>query len=307
MMPRRTNEKQQVIELLRVALAGPNCTVTPSKMMVDSAAGYEREVDVVAEHSLDGDTFVQSFEVTARRNRVDVERVEQLLRKHENLATDRLFIVSWYGFTQGARALAQTDPRLVLVTPEVVMDADGPAQLRLYLDVVSLTPKKRVLVVERPSGEVLRVLIEPDYIVYDANGAEITTAQEVFDAMLNKPEAIEQVMRTVHDHPERDNLRAFVLGADTSASGFSLRNHELQEDHRILAVEVGGEISFSQEPLDLEVRSFGDRPFAHGRAHVGDASGLVVAALDTNLDVTRLETNIDPREYIRRTHRPGPQ
>lgn len=119
-MPQRTKEKQQVIEMLRSSLAGPNCTVTPSKMMVDSVTKQEREVDVVAEYVLDGDTFVQSFEVTARRNRVDVERVEQLLRKHENLATDRLFIVWWHGFTKGARTLAQTNPRVLLITPEVV-------------------------------------------------------------------------------------------------------------------------------------------------------------------------------------------
>jgi len=46
-VPKRTNERQQIIELLKTMLAGPTCTVTASKLLRDVITGAEREVDVV--------------------------------------------------------------------------------------------------------------------------------------------------------------------------------------------------------------------------------------------------------------------
>ena len=116
-MPRRTNERQEIIELLKRITAGPNCTDTSSKLRKDAVTGDEREVDVVAENEVDGDRFVQSFEVTSKSRRADVTWVEQLLQKHQHLETDRLILVSWKGFTASARRLAEKNPRVVLVTP----------------------------------------------------------------------------------------------------------------------------------------------------------------------------------------------
>jgi hypothetical protein len=120
-MPQRTNEKQQVIEMLKTMLAPHGCTVTPSKLLLDSQLQATREVDVVAETVIDGQVFTQSFEVVDRSRRSDLPWVESMLQKHKNLPTDRLYLVSWSGFTKDAFRLAATSPRTI----PVVVKPDG--------------------------------------------------------------------------------------------------------------------------------------------------------------------------------------
>jgi len=78
-VPPRTNEEQQLIEMVKRLLAPEGSRVTASRMLVDSQLKIEREVDVVVEHDFDGDTFVQSFEVTAKGRPADISWVEQIV------------------------------------------------------------------------------------------------------------------------------------------------------------------------------------------------------------------------------------
>jgi len=291
-MPKRTNERQQIIEMLKAMLVGENCTVTPSKMLRDAVTGAEREVDVVAEYDVEGDVFVQSFEVTSKGHRADVTWAEQLIKKHENLPTGHLYLVSWSGFTKGVVALAKTNPRVRLVTPEVVTGGEGPQIKRLYVDLVSLTPHKTVFIVARLDGTQLRVVVVPDNTVFSADGTLLMSALDIFNGVLHNPETVERVLRLVHDHPDRENLKSFLLSTDLSTQGFLLRQEDPAELQVITAVEIQGEVEFAQAPLDLEVRTFADTRFAHGRTNVGDAKGLVVALLDEQSEVTKVQANL---------------
>jgi hypothetical protein len=114
-MPKRTNPRQQIIELLVSMNASPGCTVTPSKSLRDVHSGLGREVDAVVERRIDRETSTWSYEVVASRRPADVEWVEAMIAKHENLPTEKLFLVSWSGFTRGARRQAATNPGAGLV------------------------------------------------------------------------------------------------------------------------------------------------------------------------------------------------
>jgi hypothetical protein len=110
LMPKRTNPRQQIIELLVSMNAGPGCTVTPSKSLHDVHSGLDREVDVVVERLIDRETSTWSYEVVAPRRPADVEWVEAMMTKHENLPTEKLFLVSWSGFTRGATKAGRDQP-----------------------------------------------------------------------------------------------------------------------------------------------------------------------------------------------------
>ena len=128
-MPQRTNEKQQVIEMLKKLLAPQGCIVTPSKMLLDCELNELREVDVVAEMTVDGHLFAQSFEVVGRGRPMDITWVDGMIRKHETLPTDRLYLVSWSGFTEAALKRAQATAKVFPVTVE-----PAPGAASLYAD-----------------------------------------------------------------------------------------------------------------------------------------------------------------------------
>jgi hypothetical protein len=292
-VPKRTNERQQIIEMLKTMLAAPSCTVTASKFLRDVVTGADREVDVVAEYHLDGDTFVQSFEVTSKSRPADLIWVEQLLRKHENLPTDHLYLVSWSGFTATARKLAESNPRLYLVMPQVVPGPSGSEIKTLYTDIVHLTPQKTVFIVERPSGGNVNVAVFPDNVMYFEDGTYGGTALEAFDAVLKDPRSIELVLRQVHEHPKREELRSFDLRADVTIATRYLRQETPTEELQLItAIEISGHLVFEQQPLDMEVRTFVGQRFAHAQATVAGVDGLFVAVLDEGSEVTDFDTTI---------------
>lgn len=293
-MPKRSNERQQIIEMLKTMLAGAKCTVTPSKMLRDAVTGVEREIDVVAEYEVDGDVFVQSFEVTSKGHPADLTWAEQLIKKHENLPTGHLYLVSWSGFTKSVIELAKSNPRVRLVTPEIVKGESGAEVKRLYADFVSVTPTKTVFIIEQLDGTPLRVVVFPDNSVFAGDGTYLMSALDVFNGVLHNPVTAELVLRQVHGHPDRERLKTFMINADLSASGFYLRKDEPEELHSIKAVEIQGEVGFEQEPLDMEVRTFLDQRFAHGRANVGGVTGLVVAVLDDQSEVKKVQAAVKP-------------
>ena len=275
--------------MLKDLLAGPNCTVTESKFLVDAVTGDEREVDVVAEYDDDGHIFVQSFEVTGRKKPADLTWAEQLIKKHENLPTAHLCLVPWGGAYKSVQKLVTANPRVSVVTPEIVEGRDGPEIKTLFADMVRLQPMEVVATVERPNGERGKAILEHDFVVCSADGTELGGAGELYGEILNSEASIQMVLRQAHDHPQREELKSFVLGRDYSAFGFYLRKDEpVVELQHILSIEVTGGVVFEQTPLEMEIRKFGEQRFAHGRTSLLGTDGLVVATLDDQLDVTKM-------------------
>ena len=288
-VPKRTNEKQLIIKLLQDLLSDVDSTITESEFLFDPVLNKDREVDIVAELHVDGDTVIHSFEVAGRKQPTDVTWAEQLIKKHEGLATSHLYLVSWSGVSETVRALVAAHPWVSLVTPEVIEGPDGPVVKSLFADVVRLQPMEVVATVERPNGEQGKAILEHDFIVCSAAGSEIGGAGELYGEILTNGDTIEMVLRQVHDHPEREELKSFVLGRDYSALGFYLRKDEpTVELQKILTIEVTGGVVFEQAPLDMEVRTFGEQRFAHGRTSLMGSDGVVVTTLDDQLDMTKL-------------------
>ncbi len=106
MMPKRTNEFQQLIYAINLQLA-KEATVTESKLLRHRLTGAEREVDVVIEIEIGPYRPIIGIECRAHERPQDVEWVEQAHTKHKHL-TDKLVLVSQSGFTPQAKNLAKT-------------------------------------------------------------------------------------------------------------------------------------------------------------------------------------------------------
>ena len=105
-MPKRTNDFQRLVYLVRVNLAD-GAIVTESKMLEDRATGTMREVDVCIEGSVGGQNVIVSVECRDHQRVADVTWVEQLKVKHDRLPTNALILASRAGFTPEAREVAR--------------------------------------------------------------------------------------------------------------------------------------------------------------------------------------------------------
>jgi hypothetical protein len=291
-MPKRTNEKQEVIALLRRLLARQGCSVTESKMLKDQVTGAEREVDVVMECAEGDVTVTVSFEVLAHGRPADITWVEQQQKKHERLATNKLVLVSWSGFTGTAVEQAKRDPKLLLVTPELVTGSDGNPSLRaIYAEELGLSARKVVFTVLPPGAEQIRVAVFPDNKIFQATGVEVGTAKELAEAFLNSPDVFKRIALEVHSHPERDKVVGFVIGSDIGYQVY-LRKDETGELHRIKGVEVTGDLSWKQEKVDLAMARFGDVLFGHAKTQLLGRAATVVATLGSDASIGAFTTRV---------------
>jgi hypothetical protein len=90
-MPKRTNEFQKLVYLVRTHVAA-GATVTESKELVDKVAGKKREVDICIEGSVGGVHTIISTECTDLSRQADVTWIKKKASKHKYLPTDVLFL-----------------------------------------------------------------------------------------------------------------------------------------------------------------------------------------------------------------------
>ena len=144
-MPRRSNQFQQIIRLIHHQLA-ESATVTESELFPDRDTGLSREVDIAIRSEVGGCAIVVGVECCDRSRPATVEWVEQMLRKHASLETNKLVLVARAGYTRqaltkaivnGADALTLEEARevawttIVSRTDKVFVDAVG-AISRVY-------------------------------------------------------------------------------------------------------------------------------------------------------------------------------
>jgi hypothetical protein len=295
-MPKRTNYRQKIIELLESMNAGPGCTVTPSKFLRDIHSGIEREVDVVVERLVDRETSTWSFEVLAENRRADVQWVDRMIGKHETLPTEKLFLVSWSGFTGGARKQAATKPRVALCTPDIVSGGDGPRIKTIRVGSIQMTPTETRIGFNRPDGSKGWIRSEPDIGLYTAAMEPVGPAQQLTEMLLRDPRVGPLARENASVHPERDDLKFFDLYAPIENANLNLYEQDLVELQHITLIEVLGDFHFEEKRLDMEVRELRGQPFAYGTVELAGANAALVTRLDEAFEVSAGIARFEPVE-----------
>jgi hypothetical protein len=191
-MPKRTNDFQKLVYLVRVNLA-EGATVTESKMLTDRVTKRKREVDVCIEGHVGGHAIVVSVECRDHKRIADVSWVDTMKAKHERLATNALILASRSGFTPEARNVA-AGYGIQAFSLSDVDEVDFPALLgsrsSLWTKSVTVTAEK-VLVRVRPTptlaGEAVAVM--PTNLVYSSDGNELCQIGVLVETLLKSPRA----------------------------------------------------------------------------------------------------------------------
>lgn len=127
-MPKRTNEFQTVIYHTYAHMAGPGDRVTESATLKERSNGTEREVDILVERRVVGTELRLAIECRGRKHREDIEWIDALLGKYQDLDIHKVLAVSQSGFSRSALKKAG-DNRIDTLTLEPVTDHPWPAGL----------------------------------------------------------------------------------------------------------------------------------------------------------------------------------
>lgn len=203
-MPKRSNDFQRLVYLVRVNLAD-GATVTESKMMRDRLTKRFREVDVVIEGKVGSQPVVVSIECRDHKRVADVSWVDTMKTKHDRLNTHALILASKCGFTPEATDVA-SKYGIELFTLENVETADLPALVgpggSLWLKTVTVTAQK---VTARVSSvgelDIETVATSPDNLLYLEDGSELCQVKEVVDRLLASERARDYLLaEATEDH-----------------------------------------------------------------------------------------------------------
>jgi hypothetical protein len=282
-MPKRTNEFQQLVFLIRSALAD-GATVTESKMLRHRRTGTKREVDICIEGSAGGYPVVVCVECQKRNRPADVTWVEGQVKKHEHLPTNRLILVAPQ-FTPDALELAEQEGVTALSFENVdASDFTGLLGDTNALWAKSVTIKaEKVVVRVASSGEMAgeKVRAVPDQNVYDGrSGAFVSTLAPLVAELLNYPGMRDRLLAL---GAEEHRWFVFRWSAPRNETGFALclqKEDVLHTLRGIEYIEISGPCEFKIAEFGLRRGKLGDVHVAWGSATVLDRAQLLVATRD---------------------------
>lgn len=131
-MPKRSNIFQRLVKLLHDRL-DENWVVNESEMLCNRLTGEEREVDIVLRNKLGAYGVIVSIECTDTKRPASSTWVEEMAKKHEFLATWKLFLWSANGFYKPALITAEKF-KIETVSQNKNIDAEWATISKIFQD-----------------------------------------------------------------------------------------------------------------------------------------------------------------------------
>lgn len=281
-MPKRSNDFQRLVYLIRVNLA-EGAKVTESKMMRDRLTKRFREVDVVIEGKVGNHPVTVCVECRDHKRVADVTWVDMMKSKHDRLDTNALILASRSGFTPEARNVASTFG-IEVFTLEDVESADIPRMLSsesslLLKSVAISTQKVNVRVAKFGDLPEENIATTPDNLIHLEDGSELCQIRDLVDRLLKGNHARDYLLKeSKEDHAWFE----FIWEPPSDHEGKPLFMKKIDPEvlRPIESIRVIG-------PCKVEIGKFGMR---HGRiGNVTVAWGKsVVAGRDAMAVTTQL-------------------
>lgn len=292
-MPKRTNDFQRLVYLVRVNLAD-GAAVTESKMLEDRVTRTMREVDVCIEGSVGGQHVIVSVECRDHQRVADVTWVEQMKTKHDRLPTNALILASRAGFTPEAREVA----RLYGIQTFTLQDIEITDFKSLFGFESSLWAKSVTVSTSKVTVSVLptetlgeeMVFAMPTNLIYTVEDQEICQIGELVQMLVSSPQARDYLLgEGQKDHvwfeidwePPRDHLDRplFMKKVDPPV---------LRE---VKKIHIQGPCQFQIEKFEMGSGRIGDVHVAWGKTEILGQDTMVVATKDSE-GVRKMSMNL---------------
>ncbi|MER7680825.1 hypothetical protein [Streptomyces sp. NPDC096934] len=281
---------------MRQHFAQPGVTVTESKMLIDAVRNIEREVDVVIEGEFDGEPMIISVEVIEHSRPATVTWVDGMLRKHRDLPTNRLLLVSKSGFTSTALAAIDREAgRVQALTPEVVLDEGQAVVKRLFVDAFSFTPTGCNMQVRAAEEELILVSGAPLIDIYDADRNILGPLSYLVREATNLDAVKAWLSIELHKTPEKGQVKGFSMGLPITPLGYHVQRPDTGHLKLIEELIIWGEFVASQTDVPLTLTRLGRLTFGAAEASVAGRDAVWVGTTDLEAQSTTISWQItDP-------------
>lgn len=281
-MPKRSNEFQKLVFLLKKQLAG-GATVTESKMLKDLVTGGDREVDVCVETVLTSHPVMVSIECIDRNRAADVNWVEEMKAKHERLPTNVLVLISRKRFSSEAIKVAKTYNIQTLTfdetTEQDISRIFGNLDA-LWSKVFTLSPTK-VIVKVAASGEIPAetVAVFPDNTIHASDGRVIAVVGDLVRGWLRSGEIREEFAKK-----GEQSHKSFVVGwpqpRDKDGKLLFLQKESPRMLRPIELIEVTGACQFEVSKFPLRHGAIGDVKVSWGEGKFMGRNAVLLGSKD---------------------------
>jgi len=291
-MPKRTNDFQRLIYLIRINLAD-GAKVSESKMMRDRLTKRFREVDVVVEGKVGSQRVFVSIECRDHQRVADVGWVDAMKAKHDRLDTNALLLVSRSGFTQEARDVA-SKYGIEVFSLEDIDKKDIPALLGpngdLWLKTVTITAEKvsiRVAEINLLAPET--VATTPDNLLYLEDGSELCQTKELVDELLKSPRTRDYLLAEGTDE-HRWFECVWEPPCDQQGRPLYMKKIEPEIMRPVESIRVVGPCKVEIGKFGVRHGRIGDVQVAWGKTTISGNSAMAVAT-KTDTGETKLSVN----------------
>lgn len=298
-MPKRSNDFQRLVYLIRVNLA-EGAKVTESKMMRDRLTKRFREVDVVIEGKVGNHPVTVCVECRDHKRVADVTWVDMMKSKHDRLDTNAQVLASRSGFTPEARNVASTFG-IEVFTLEDVESADIPRMLSsesslLLKSVAISTQKVNVKVAKFGELSEENIATTPDNLIHLEDGTEICQIRDLVDRLLKGNHARDYLLK---EGKEDHVWFEFIWEPPSDHEGKPLFMKKIDPEvlRPIESIRIIG-------PCKVEIGKFGMRhgkignvTVAWGKSIVAGRDAMAVTTQSTD-GMTKLSINFAGTEKI---------
>ena len=281
-MPKRTNEFQKLVFLVKKHSAAGS-TVTESKFLADSK-GRNREVDICIESNVDGIPITICIECCEGKRRANVEWVERMKGKHDDLPTNLLILYSRSGFTKSAKEKAQTYRKSIVALETL----DENSAERLFGGASSLSIKTtshtvtKVIIGVAASGDLPteQESVFPDTLIFNQSGQAISTVEILVSQILHLPKAVLEFLLISQDHHRTFNLHTPSVTVGAGDPIYLLKTGQDSRLRLIESLNISGDAAVQTLPLPLKHAKLEDATVAWGTVPYQGKQALIVASKD---------------------------
>lgn len=285
-MPKRSNDFQRLVYLVRVNLA-EGAKVTESKMMRDRTTKRFREVDVVIEGQVGSHAVVVCVECRDHQRVADVTWVDMMKTKHDRLDTKALLLASRKGFTPEARNVARSYG-IEVFSLEDIESADIPGLLgphgSLWLKSVSVTTEKvTVRVAQVGTLPTETVATNPDNLIHLEDGAELCQIRELVDRLIKTPRAQDYLLG---EGKEEHKWFEFIWEPPCDHEGRSLYMKKLEPGvlRPIESIRIIGPCTVELGKFGMRHGKMGSVQLAWGKSVISGRDAMAVATVTSSGD-----------------------
>jgi hypothetical protein len=282
-MPKRTNDFQRLVYLVRVNLA-EGATVTESKFLTDRITRRKREVDVCIEGHVGGHAVMVCVECRDHKRIADVTWVDGMKAKHDRLPTNALILASRRGFTPEARTAADSCG-IKTFSLEDVDQADFPKLLgtKSSLWVKSATVTAQRVVIQMPATSTLpaeRLHAQPDNWVYTSDGSELCHVSKLVEMICRSRRAGDYLLSEgKEDHAWFDI--EWAMPRDGEDRPLFLKKLDPETLRQIDSINIAGPCNIQITEFGMRAGKLGEIHLAWGKTDILGRDAIVVATKDT--------------------------